>query len=327
MDILVVLMSRGDSDRDFSPVESLLGDRVEVRYRDRIDGLEWEQILREADYFLSLSPGEELEPDEFNQLHEDQVLQMTSAGIDHVPFDRLPTDMPVLSNAGAYAEPIAEHVLAMYLALCKRLVTRDREMRDGKFNQFQNGLRVRGSTCGIFGFGSIGEATARLMKSLSIEVQAINRSGRTDEPVEFIGGPESLKEVMKSVDGLVISAPLTPETRGMIDRKKLEWMKEDAFLINVSRGEIVVQKDLYEHLREHSEFQAGIESWWVEPIRHGRFELNFPLLEFDNVLACPHNSSMVPGALERGLRRACMNLAQVIKNDEYNNLVDPQRGY
>ncbi|MDX1745682.1 MAG: NAD(P)-dependent oxidoreductase, partial [Halobacteriales archaeon] len=255
------------------------------------------------------------------------IVQLGSAGMDHVPVERFPDGVLVLSNAGVYAEPMAEHALALYLALSKRLLIEHRKLEAGEFDQFRPNRRVAGSTCGIFGFGAAGEATARLLKALGVRVLAINRSGESEEDVDFLGTPDDLEYVLERCDGLIVSAALTPETRGMIDREHLQLLPDDGMLINIARGEIVVQQDLYEHLVANREFQAGIESWWTEPVRHGEFALEYPLLDLPNVLGCPHNASQVPDIHQHSLARAARNVADALGDGNPENVVKEQRGY
>jgi len=287
-------------------------DLEDIPEGDRIDA------VADADVLLSLSPGQELADEGFHRLDGRQTIQLVTAGADHVPFERLPDGMDVLGNAGAYAEPMAEHALALYLALAKRLPIEHHNMQDGEFNQFRTNRRVDGSVCAIYGFGATGEAAARLMKPLGVEIHAINRSGEADESIAFLGTPADFDTVLERCDGLVIAAPLTTETRGRIGRDELERMADDAFLVNVSRGEIVDQQALYEHLVSNPGFQAGLESWWIEPVRHGAFELEYPFLELPNVLACPHNAAMVPGALEGGIRQAAENVRRTLAGEPAN---------
>jgi len=302
---------------------------VECRFLDDVEPDRRGDAVAAADVILTLVPHRELTAAAFERLHEGQVLQTVSAGVDHLPLDRLPEGVVLCNNAGAYAEPMAEHVLALYLALAKRLLVEHRKLQAGEFDQFHPNRRVAGSTCAIFGFGAIGEATARLLRPLGVEVLAVNRSGESDaaDLVDFLGTPDDLADVLPRCDGLVVAAPLTPETRGVIDREKLEWMPEDAMLINVARGELVVQRDLYEHLNANPEFQAGVEAWWTEPIRHGEFDLEYPLLDLPNVLGCPHNSAQVPHVHEAGMRRAVRNVVRGLNTGEYERRVDVERGY
>ena len=90
------------------------------------------------------------------------LVQALTAGIDHVPFSKLPPDLPVAANPGVYADAMAEHVVAMAYAAGKRLMVEHEEMRAGNFNQFRLNRRMAGMTAAILGFGGVGRATARL---------------------------------------------------------------------------------------------------------------------------------------------------------------------
>lgn len=308
-------------------IEEGLPTDVDVQYLQEMGDSERATAIEESDALLSWTLGEELTDEEMAQLRTDQTLQLLSAGVDFLPFDQLPDEMQVLNNAGAYAEPMAEHVLSLYLALSKRLLIEHQNMETGEFNQFTRNRWVQDSVCGIFGFGAIGAATARLLQALGVRVMAINRHGETEEPVEFIGTPDDLKYVLDECDGLVLSAPLTPETRGIIGRDELARMQDDAMLINVARGELIDQGELYEHLRTNPEFQAGLEAWWTEPVRHGTFELDYPFFDLPNVLGCPHNSAMVPDIQELGARHAVENIREALTSGDPDNVVSRQLRY
>jgi len=315
-----------DAEDTRSVIRDALPADAAVRYLPDLPEGDRADAVGDADYLLCFAPTYDLSDEEFDRLHGGQTLQLGSAGVDHVPFDRLPDGLRVCNNAGAHAGPIAEHVLALYLALAKRLPIEHRNLTRGEFNQFEPNRWVDGSICGIYGFGGIGEATARLLKPLGVEVHAINRSGESDEPTSFLGTPDDLDRVLERCDGLVITAPLTDETRGRIGRAELETMADDAFLINVGRGEIVDQRALYEHLEATPMFQAGIDAWWTEPLSDGEFALEYPLLDLPNVLGSAHNSAQVPDINEIRMRHAAGNLARAIEATP-ENVVDPERGY
>ena len=129
------------------------------------------------------------------------------AGVDFIPLGELPEGVPVATNGGGYAESMAEHALAMALAAAKRLVLEHENLKRGQFNQFERNRMLAGGLCGIFGFGGIGAATARLMRGIGMRVHAINRHGRTDQQVDWIGTPERLNELLEAAD---VSADIDP---------------------------------------------------------------------------------------------------------------------
>lgn len=276
---------------------------------------EREYELADADVLLSWNPARELKPREFRLFRKLHLIQLLSAGADHVPFREIPRDTVVASNVGAYSEPIAEHVIAMTLALAKNLFREHLKLAQGEFSQARLNAMLQGAVCGIIGFGGIGKATGRLMRCLGARVHALNTSGRTDEPVSFIGTLADLGRVLTVSDVLVISLPLTRTTRGLIGKRELEAMKPDAILINVARGDIVNESDLYHHLTGRPDFRAGIDAWWFEPFEQGRFKTNYPFFTLPNVLGSPHNAGIVPGMNEEGTRLAVENIKRFLAGE------------
>jgi len=210
---------------------------------------------------------------------------------------------------------MAEHALAKALAAAKRLMLEHENLKLGQFNQFTHNRMLAGGVCGIFGFGGIGAATGRLMHGIGMRVHAINRHGRTNERVDWIGTPERLNELLEAADVLVISAPLTRATRGLIGAAELDRMKDDAILVNVARGEIVQERPLYDHLVKNPRFTACIDAWWIEPVRHGEFRIDQPFLDLPNVIASPHNSAQGTGAHNISLRRAVENCRRALTGE------------
>ena len=316
---IVVTYGVGDARR--GRLKDLLGREARLTFlADMPTGLR-EQTLIDADVLLSWNLPKELLPSGPRLLRKVKMIQLLSAGADHLPFSELRSDIVIASNIGAYAEPMAEHVLAMALALAKNLLREHQNLTRGEFHQSRLNRMLAGSVCGVLGFGGIGKATARLMRGLGLRIYAVNTSGRTDEPIEFIGTLTDLKHVLSSSDVVVISLPLMKATRGLIGKQELGWMKRDAILINVSRGAVIDEGALYEHLRSNPRFQAGLDVWWIEPFGAGEFRTDYPFLPLPNVLGSPHNSAMVPGINEESTRRACENVKRFLRGERVAGLV------
>lgn len=272
-------------------------------------------VLRTARAVLTYHPIRDLGADALGQLENCGLMQCLTAGIDYLSFDDLPDEVAVAYNAGAYAEPMAEHVAAMALSAAKRLAGEHRLMKVGEFNQFVPTKKISGATCGILGYGETGREVARLMRALGMNIQAINRSGKTDETVDFIGTLDDLEKVLAASDVVVITLALTKKTDRLIRAAQLSRMKPDAILINVARGEIIDEDDLYAHLIANPAFTACLEAWWIEPVRHGRFETAHPFLDLPNVIASPHNSAMTEGALITAAERGAENVLRFLNGE------------
>jgi len=274
-----------------------------------------QQALIEADILLSWNPPRELGWSEFDHFRNLKLIQLVSAGADHIPYEKLRQDIRVASNIGAYAEPMAEHALALALAMAKKLLPHHQELSQGKFVKNAESRMLKGGVCGILGFGGIGKAVARLMRSIGMRIYAINTSGKTDEQVEFIGTLNDLQIVLSSSDVAVVSLPLNKTTRGLIGKRELAWMKPDAMLINIARAAIMDEEALYHRLKTHPTFQAGTDVWWIEPFNAGEFRMNYPLLSLPNFLGSPHNSAIIPGINESSTRRAVENIKRYLRGE------------
>ena len=321
-DTLVVTFPQDEKGRPF--IANALQGAAEVIYlADLDDDQARAAALRGATALLARNTANELRPHEPALIERAKLIQFINAGVDFVPLNVFHPAIPIASNGGAYAEPMAEHALAMILAAAKRLLVEHNALARGEFNQGKRNRSLSGGVCGVFGFGGIGVATARLMRALGMKIHAINRRGASDEPTDWIGTPANLDTMLAACDVLVISTPLTPATKHRIGARELGLMKPDAILANLARGEIVDEAALFAHLQAHPKFVACIDAWWIEPVRHGAFRMDFPFLTLPNVIGSPHNSASVPGTGETGLRRAVANIRRALAGETPHYLVGP----
>jgi phosphoglycerate dehydrogenase-like enzyme len=300
----------------------VLGGDAEVAFLAGLAAGDKREALRRAVAVLSWHPEREFPAGMLAEAAERlELLQLLSAGVDHIDLAAIPERAAVAGNVGAFAEPIAEHVVAMTLALARRLPQRHAALAEGRWEQNEPLLTLDGAVCAVLGYGGIGKATARLMRALGARIWAVNNSGTADEPTDFTGTLADLDRVLAAADVLVISLPLTLTTRGLIGARELALLKPTAILVNVARGGIVDEQALYEHLRTHPGAGAGLDVWWHEPARGESFRTAQPFFGLPNVIGSPHNSGMVPGVMQRAARRAAQNVLRHLRGEDVRGLV------
>src|SRR5690242_9034213 len=305
-------------DSEFAQVNtSVLDGLAEVAFLDGRPDAEFRDTLCQADVLIGWHLGQELPAGVLQASPGLRLIQLLSAGADSVDFAAIPDRLTLASNVGAYAKPMAEYVMAVTLALARRLPQRHADLARGEFKMWERVLTLDGAVCGILGFGGIGQAAAGLMRAFGARIHAVNTSGRTSEPVEFIGTLADLDQVLAAADALVMALPLTNATRGLIGARELGLMKPTAILVNVGRAAIVDERALYEHLRDQPEFCAGIDTWWHEPGAGGPgsgsgFAPGYPFFDLPNVIGSPHNSGVTDGALQFGAGQAAENVLRFL---------------
>ena len=304
----------------FSTLEGLGG----AAFLGDLDDRARSDALASAEVLLSWRPEREMDAAELALAKRVRLIQLLSAGADHLSFDRLPPAAIVASNVGAYADPMAEHALAMALALAKLLPQNHASLAAGEFPPPPRTLRLKGGVAVFLGFGGIGRSCARLFRCLGMRIHAINTSGRTNEDVEFVGSIRDLETVLRAADVAVVALPLTRATRGLIGVRELAWMKPTAILVNVARGAILDERALYLHLVANPEFSAGIDTWWDEPPRGDPFEPQHPFFDLPNLLGSPHNSSLVPGIEAEAAAEAARNIVRFLRGEPVVGIQSPE---
>ena len=267
-------------------------------------------------------PGE-IREDEWEAFGALQFIQTLYAGVEKTPFHLVPPGVVLASNAGTFAEPLAEQVLTLALACAKRLFPKFAGMKAGHFDRSPTNRMLGGGTCLIVGFGGIGKAVARRMRALGMTVWGVNRSGTSDEPADRLGTMADLDAMLPAADVVVLCLPLTPQSRGLIGRSRLELMKPDAILVNVGRGALVEEEALYRHLLTRPDFFYGADVWWEEPHGEELFSPRLPILDRPNVVGTPHNADRVPGMDREATEVAARNIRRFLQGERPKNIVNP----
>ncbi len=304
--------------------KEVLGDGADIRFLSDVEQGKRAGVIERAEAIISWDPAREFCEEELRLPGHLRLMQLVTAGAEHMPFSLLPAGAMIASNPGAFAGPMAEHILAMTLALAKRLCVNHAKLKRGEFDQKTRNRNIRGLSFGVLGFGGIGQAAAKIMRAVGLRILAINTSGRTTEEVDFIGSMDDLDYLLDNSDVLLVSIPLTIRTKGLIGSRELERMKHDAILINVARGAIIDEQSLFLHLVRHPDFCAGIDTWWVEPSMDGEFKVNYSFFDLPNCLGSPHNSAVTPGTMDNAVRLAAENVAAFLSGGKIKGR-DPKR--
>jgi len=243
--------------------------------------------------------------------------------------------------SGMSAGKVAEHVLMLMLALSLRLPDMlahqaRSEWPEDRWRRFSP-RELHDSTVGIVGYGSIGRQVARLLHAFGAKVLACKRNALQPEDTGFIveghGDPhgdyvqrlypfQAVRSMVKECDFVVVTVPLTSQTRGLIDQDVFKSMKSSAFLVDVSRGDVVDQSALIEALEEKEIAGAGLDVFPEEPPAADN-----PLWKMPNVIITPHMAGVTPRYDERAITFFAENLRRYLAGEQLYNQIDLEKGY
>ncbi len=275
-----------------------------------------------ADVLVTMGFGHEIPDDLAVRAPRLRMVQTLVAGVDHLPYHTLPKSVLVCGNAGAYSVSVGEHTMALLLAAAKDIPQRTREIVSGTFDQTAPSKALADATVLVLGMGAIGTTVATVCKAFRMRVIGIGRSGELVPPADESGSLEDAPRLLPRADYVIVALPLTKRTVGLVDRRFLAAMKEDAVLVNIARGRIVVEDDLYEHLRTHPTFRAALDVWWVYPKGTQGRPFHRPFHELPNVVMTPHNANAIPGQRRWAMEAAVDNVERFLRGEKPRNVVD-----
>lgn len=250
-------------------------------------------------------------------------IHVAAAGVDSLLFDELRTSDITVTNAhGAFDVPIAEFVLASVLAHDKQL-HRSKRLQNERTWQHRELQRTSGQRALVVGTGGIGRATARLLRAAGLQVTGAGRTAREhDDDFGTVVESSRLAEHVADVDHLVLIAPLTDQTRGLLSREVLATMKSTAHVINVGRGALVDEDALVEALHEGRIAAASLDVFDQEPLPR-----DHPFWTMPTVHISAHMSGDVIGWRDTLAEQFEANLVHWLRGEEWENVVDKQLGY
>ena len=214
-----------------------------------------------------------------------RFIQLTSAGFDRVPMDYVQSHGIEIHNArGVYSAPMAEFAVGSVLQIYKQFPFFRENQKAHRWEKRRDLRELTGKTVVILGCGSVGTECAKRFRVFACKLIGVDIYPRQDERFDEILPLTALDETLPAADVLILTVPLTDETRGLINAARLAAMKPDATLVNISRGAVIDEPSLAAHLQANPAFTAALDVFGEEPIAH-----NSPLWTFPNVYITPHN--------------------------------------
>jgi phosphoglycerate dehydrogenase-like enzyme len=298
---------------------------IQVVQRKTYGGIE--DDLRDADVLITWS----LRSEQFRAARKLRWIHSPAAAVHGLMIPEVIAGDVVVTNARDVHGPVvAEHVIALVLALAKRLPSAVRYQLKRTWAQQQiwrespRPREIAGATLGLVGLGSIGVETAKRAAALGMSVIAVREHPEmpSDASVNKVFGANELEELLQASDYVVLAAPLTARTRALINRDRLRQMKPDAYLINVSRGALVDEPALIEALKQGRIAGAALDVFEKEPLPP-----QSPLWKTANVLITPHSAAFTERLWERHYALISENLRRLLAGMPLLNTVDKRRGY
>jgi len=240
-----------------------------------------------------------------------KMISVAFAGVDHVDMEMCNTKNIIVSNGGAYSQhAVAELTMGMAIQLLRKFDWHQKQLRDGSTRAGFLGTELYGKTYGIIGTGSIGGKVAELAHAFGCKIAAYNRS-KIDAPYIHY---KSLEEVLKTSDIVSIHLPLTEETRHLIGKKELGYMKPEAVLINTARGPLCDYDALAKQLNDGNLSGAAIDVYESEP----PLPADHPLLKSPNTFLLPHIGYATNEAIEKRGEIVIENIYEWLKGKPQN---------
>lgn len=244
--------------------------------------------------------------EEFTRL---KFIQLTSAGFDRVPVDKIKAQGCELWNArGVYSTPMAEWALFRVLEHYKQGWFFRQEQEADRWTKHRGLREIAGTRVAVVGAGNVGQEVARRFRDMGATTVGFDVHTNATEGFDEMLLTSSLLEHIDEMDVVVVTAPLLPSTRGLISREVLRTMKQNAVLVNIARGGLIDQQAMIEVLHERTDLYAALDVFEEEPLSQDSL-----LWKMENVAVSPHNSFVSNGNNKRMFEVIKKNLKAFIE--------------
>ncbi|HEY6252706.1 MAG TPA: D-2-hydroxyacid dehydrogenase [Candidatus Angelobacter sp.] len=284
------------------------------------------QAIPDTDVLIGWS----IQPDQLARAPKLKWIHSPAAAVHQLMYPELIKSDVVITNSGDVHGPVvAEHAIALLLALAKRLPQAARFQQrqlwaqETLWQQEPRPREVFGATVLVIGMGSIGREFTIRAKALGMRVLAVRENPEKGTAgADAVYGATELDAVLPQADYVLLCTPVTPSTTRLMDKARLARMKPDAYLMNLGRGPLVEEAALVEALTQHRIAGAALDVFTQEPLPQ-----ESPFWNLDNVLITPHTAAVTDRLWERHYQLIRENLTRFLQGKPLLNLIDKSRGY
>jgi phosphoglycerate dehydrogenase-like enzyme len=317
---LLVLTAPGDKN---IPFLSELRQMGTIAVGDSVQ--DFAKAAADADIIFNWSGSLALLRDVFLASPRLQWIHSRSAGLEQSLFPELIESDVILTNgSGVFSPSLGEFALAAILYFAKDFRRMIRNQMAGVWEQFDIAM-ISGKILGIVGYGSIGRAVAARARALEMRVLGLSRSAgqsKQDSLIEPLYAPGQLLEMLSRCDYIVVTLPLTAQTRGLIGEREFAVMQKNAVLINIGRGPTIDERAMIKALSEKRIRGAALDVFDQEPLPPGH-----PFYGMENVLLSPHCADHTPEWLDDAMQFFLSQLERFKRGESLLNVVDKRSGY
>ncbi len=274
--------------------------------------------------------GWSIKPQHFREAQNLKWIHSPAAGIHQLMFPELINSRVVVTNSReVHGVVVAEHAIAMVLALAKRIPqsvryqSRKEWAQEKLWHEYPRPREVAGATVVVVGMGGIGREFATRAKALGMRVIAVRENPASGTSgADAVVGAGQLDEVLPQADYVLLCTPVTPATTGMINHSRLSKMKSDAYLLNVARGSLIDDAALVEALQARRIGGAALDVFVEEPL-----PVESPYWSLDNVLITPHTAAVTDKLWDRHYDLIVENMNRFLEGRSLMYEVDKGKGY
>jgi D-2-hydroxyacid dehydrogenase (NADP+) len=294
---------------------------IQLQNYDRVP-----EEIADTDVFIGWS----LRPQQFTAARKLRWIHSPAAAVHQLMFPELIQSSVVLTNStGIHGPVVAEHAIAVLLALAKRLPQAMQYQakriwsQDQLWHEQPRPREVADTTVAVIGMGGIGREFTVRAKALGMKVLAVRENpAKGTDGADAVYSPAEIDKVLPQADYVLLCTPVTPATTGLINAARLSKMKPDAYLINVGRGPLVDEAAFLKALQERRIAGAALDVFNEEPL-----PADSPFWSLDNLLITPHTAAVTERLWERHYKLIVENMNRFLDGKRLLNEVDKRRGY